>query len=197
VLEVPTAKVKGNLGQSPVWYGNPEFVARIREYLNADGIAAMPANGKTAGTAKQPDPDERKRIELAAVRHAIRYYQSPAGGSRIVQSVEKDNAGWDLTVTGGDVTLRVEVKGLSASDLCVELTPNEFKQMQAPQHRSSYVFYVVTKAMEPSAEAHVFYYKKDASSGRNHVWMTEDGRALKIDPMIAARLTVAAASLDS
>jgi len=190
VLEVPTAKVKGNLGQSPVWYGNPGFVARVRDYLKAHGIAPKPAKGKTPGIAKRPDPDERKRIELAAVQHAIHYYRSPAGGSRDVQSVEKDNAGWDLTVTGGDVTLKVEVKGLSGSEVCVELTPNEFKQMKSPQHRSSYVIYVVTNAREPNTAAHIFYYNEEASSGRHHVWVAEDGRALKVEPVIAARLTV-------
>lgn len=197
VLEVPTAKVKGNLGQSPVWYGNPGFVARVRDYLTADGIAPKPAKGKITGRAKQTDPEERKRIELAAVRHAINYYESPVGGSRVVLSVEKDNAGWDLTVTGGDVTLNVEVKGLSGNEVCVELTPNEYKQMGSPKHRSSYVVYVVTNAREPSAAAHVFYYNAEASSGHNHVWMTEDGRTLKIEEVIAARLTVKGSAVPS
>lgn len=189
VVEVPTAKVKGNLGQSPVWYGNSSFVARVRAYLDDDGIAS--AKKKSAAAAKQADPEERKRIELAAIQHAIRYYESPAGGSRVVRSVEKDNVGWDLWVTGGDVALKVEVKGLSGNEVCVELTPNEYEQMLSPEHRSMYVVYVVTAATAPSAASHVFYYNGEVSKGRRHVWMTEDGRILDIKPLTGARLSVA------
>lgn len=189
LLEVPTAKVKGNLGQSPVWYGNPKFVAQVRKYLKANGVAPKLAKSKPTGTAKQPNPEVRKRIELAAVQHAINYYQSPAGGSRLATSVEKDNAGWDLTVTGGKVTLKVEVKGLSGSEVCVELTPNEYKQMRSPKHRSMYVVYVVTNATEAAETAHVFYYDSESSVGKNHVWTTHAGRKLWIQELMGARLS--------
>lgn len=189
-LKVPTAKLKGNLGQSPVWYGNTEFVAQVRAYLKADGVIQEPRKKKASGTPKQPDPETRKLVELAAVRHAIDYYTSRAGGTRTVTSVERDNTGWDLTVTGGDVTLKVEVKGLSGSNLCVELTPNEYKQMHSSEHRSMYAVYVVTAALSSAAAAHIFYYNAELSHGRNHVWTTEDGRMLKIEPLTGARLTV-------
>lgn len=191
ILKVPTAKVKGNLGQSPVWYGNAEFVARIRAYLKVDGVVQEPRKEKASGTPKQSDPETRKLVELAAVRHAIDYYTSRAGGNRTVKSVERDNAGWDLTVTGGDVMLKVEVKGLSGKELCVELTPNEYKQMLSSEHRSMYAVYIVTEALSPTAAAHVFYYNAEASHGRNHVWTTVDGRMLTIKPLTGARLTVA------
>jgi hypothetical protein len=189
--KVPTAKVKGNLGQSPVWYGNAEYVARIRAYLKNDGVIKVPTEGKGRGTPKQQDAETRKLVELAAVRHAIAYYTSREGGYRIVNSVERDNVGWDLTVTGGDVTLKVEVKGLSGSALCVELTPNEYKQMLSSEHRSMYVIYAVTNVLTPHAEANVFYYNAEASHGRNYVWATEDGRLLNIEPLTGARLTLA------
>lgn len=190
VFEVPTAKVKGNLGQSPVWYGNADYVERIRAYLNADGVMREPPRKSSPKSPKQHDQEMRKRVELAAVRHAIDYYESPAGGSRTVVSVEKDNTGWDLTVTGGDVTLKVEVKGLSGNGVVVELTPNEYRQMLSPEHRNMYVVYIVTEALGPAATSHIFYYNSDASKGRQHVWMTEDGRVLHIEPLTAARLTV-------
>jgi len=190
VFEVPTAKVKGNLGQSPVWYGNEEFVKRIRAYLKADGIAQTAPKEESSGSPKQADAEVRKLVELAAVRHAINYYKSPLGGSRTVESVERDNTGWDLTVTGGDVTLKVEVKGLSGSDVRVELTPNEYKQMLSSEHRPMYVVYVVTEALTSAASAHIFYYNKEASQGRDHIWMAEDGRVLNIETLTGARLTV-------
>ncbi|WP_339159465.1 hypothetical protein [Methylobacterium bullatum] len=40
-----------------------------------------------------------KLIELAAVRHSTDYYRSRAGGSQVVDSIEKDGVGWDLNVT--------------------------------------------------------------------------------------------------
>lgn len=93
-------------------------------------------------------------------------------------------------MTGGDVTLKVEVKGLSGSNLCVELTPNEYKQMHSFEHRSMYAVYVVTAALSSAAAAHIFYYNAELSNGRNHVWTAEDGRILKIEPLTGARLTV-------
>lgn len=191
ILRVPTAKVKGNLGQSPVWYGNPDFLMRVREYLENDGVID---NRREKGGSKAPrnqDPEMRKLVELAAVRHAIAYYTSQAGGSHTVKSVELDNVGWDLTVIGGDVTLKVEVKGLSGSNLCVELTPNEYRKMSSPEHRNMYVVYVVTNALTPYAKSNVFYYNSDASHGRVHVWATEDGQLLNIEEFVGARLTIA------
>jgi hypothetical protein len=190
VVRVPTAKVKGNLGQSPVWYGNPEFIELVREYLSADGVVTLTTKVKSAEVPKQPDPEMRKQIELAAVRHAINYYESPEGGNRIVDSVEKDNVGWDLIVTSGDVTLKVEVKGLSGKDVIAELTPNEYKKMISAEHRNMYVIYIVTEAFTSKIKSHVFYYNEEASKGRSHIWNTDDGRMLKVEELTGARLSV-------
>ncbi|WP_157640706.1 protein NO VEIN domain-containing protein [Burkholderia ubonensis] len=72
-------------------------------------------------------------------------------------------------MTGGDVTLRVEVKGLSGSEVRVELTPNEYKQMLSPKHRELYVVYVVTEALSAKPHAHIFYYNSEISQGSEHV----------------------------
>lgn len=190
-LRVPTKKVQGSMGQSPVWYGNPEFLARVRDYLKHDGVQATSGakNKKKGGAAKQTDPELRKLVELAAVRHAIEHYTSEAGGSRTVESVEGDNVGWDLNVTGGDMPLKVEVKGLSGTNLCVELTPNEYAKMRAAEHRAMYVVYIVTESLTKPV-SHVFYYNAEASKGINHIWSTHDGTALKVEPILGARLTL-------
>jgi hypothetical protein len=143
------------------------------------------------GSPRRADPEARKLIELAAVRHATTYYESKVGGSRTVRSVEADNEGWDLTVTSGDEVLKVEVKGLTGTHLCVELTPNEYKQMQSSTHRADYVIYVLTEVGTRNARSHIFYYNALLSQGRAHVWTTEDDRRLKVEKVIAARLTVA------
>ena len=188
VHEVPTKKVKGNMGQSPVWYGNELFLKGLRQYI---AQAVTPSKGKKAlGKAPhQPDPEERKRIEMAAVRHAIHYYESVEGGNRIVKSVECDNEGWDLNVTAGTETLRVEVKGLSGTAVSVELTPHEYEMMQSAAIRATYVVYVVTQAGTPSPTSHVFYYHAERSRPKALVWQSRDGRTLKIEPRVAARLS--------
>lgn len=192
-LRVPTAKGEGNLGQHPVWYGNPEFVQRVRAYLMNDGVEPSKPGPQPTRMPRQPDPELRKKIELAAVRHAADHYRSAEGGARTVESVERDNEGWDLNVIGADGVLRVEVKGLSGTILCVELTPNEYKQMRSAAHRVQYVVYVVTEALT-NPVAHVFYYNAEASKGGSHVWSTHDGRALAIEALIGARLTADAIS---
>lgn len=194
VVRAPTAKVKGNLGQSSVWYGNPVFVKTTKALLAYNGVLPKPAikgAGKQARAPKQPDPLERKRIEQAAVRHATKYYESPAGGGRIVHSVETDNCGWDLTVVGASVELFVEVKGLSGKTVCVELTPNEYAKMRSAQFRQQYVIYVVTQAGTPGARAHIFYYdmERSKSTKLKQVWTTQDGRRLEIKQLTGARLT--------
>lgn len=188
VLRVPTAKSIGNLGQSPVWYGNPSFLREVRNYLRAGGRVQRAPDG--SGAPKQSDPLLRRKIELAAVNHAIAFYSSEDGGGYQVRTVEKDRVGWDLEATSGDVTLLIEVKGLSSDELCVELTPNEYDKMLSAEHRSSYVVYVVTQAMAAHRRSHVFYYNAEASSGNKQIWMASDGRVLNIDPRTAARLTV-------
>lgn len=189
IIAVPTAKKPSNLGQSPVWYGNDDFVARVRSYLALEGMKHPHKHPVRTGR-KAIDPATRKLIEVASVRHAIRYYESDEGGNQTVSSVEKDNVGWDLTVTREDVTLKVEVKGLSGQELRVELTPNEYEQMCSEKHRAMYVIYIVTEALSPTATAHIFYYNTEASHGNSYIWNSVDGRVLKIQEKIAARLTV-------
>ncbi len=190
VMAVPTAKKRGNLGQSPVWYGNDDFVARVRSYLMSDGMKHSQTQSGGNSRSVMADPATRKLIEVTAVRHAISYYESNEGGNHKVSSVEKDNVGWDLTVTGEDVTLKVEVKGLSGRELSVELTPNEYTQMLSKQHRAMYVIYVVTEALSSTPKAHIFYYNAEASHGDRHIWNSVDGRILNIEQKTAARLTV-------
>lgn len=191
LFRIPTAKQEGNLGQSPVWYGGKdEFRSQVAAYIDAGGAFALKPQAKVKEGPHQTDPELRKRIELAAVRHATAYYRSKAGGSQIVTSVEKDGIGWDLTVTAATgAVLKVEVKGLSGRDLVVELTPNEFATMKSAEHRAQYIVYVVTEALASQARSHVFRHDAEASQGGDLVWATADGRTLKIEPITAARLS--------
>lgn len=188
---IPTAKVKGNLGQSPVWYGGTDaFRDQVLDYVKAGGSFPKSKPSNKANRNRNLDPEARKKIELLAVKHATEFYESVAGGGHHVKSVEGDNVGWDLTVTAPTgAVLKVEVKGLSGSDVVVELTPNEYLKMQAREHRQDYVVYIVTQADARDARSHVFLHNKDLSKGRKLVWASADGRKLKIDRRVAARLS--------
>ena len=191
LFRIPTSKEEGNLGQSPVWYGGKdEFRAAIAAYVAADGAFAREPKAGLKEAKHQTDPELRKRIELAAVRHATAYYRSKAGGSQVVDSVEKDGVGWDLNVTAPTgAVLKVEVKGLSGRNLVVELTPNEFAKMRSTAHRAQYIIYVVAEALTSEARSHIFRHNAETSKGGDLVWATADGRQLKIEEIVAARLS--------
>jgi hypothetical protein len=186
---IPTAKERGNLGQNPVWYGkNASFNSDVLAYVLRGGEML----GRKPKSPRQPDPELRWKVERAAVDHATAHYESKAGGSRAVKSVEKDGVGWDLEATGTDgETLKIEVKGLSGKDLVVELTPNEFAQMQSPKHRENYVIYVLLEALKAEKRAQVFRYDALQSKRGVLVWLNDDGQALRVEERVAARLSLA------
>jgi hypothetical protein len=186
---MPTRNEPNHPGQSPVWYGGTdEFRRSVLDYISEEGVI-QPKSPK-GKTGWQVDPEKRKMIEVAAVKHAAEYFRSPEGGNRTVTSVEKDGVGWDLNVEAptGEI-LKVEVKGLSGSQVAVELTPNEYTQMCSKEHRSQYVIYIVTQAGSNDAKSHVFYYNEEARSAKNLVWTTEAEQTLVIEERTGARLT--------
>lgn len=187
VFPVPTAKEKGNLGQSPVWYGRDDaFRQQVRDYIVHGRLPSTPSTG----SPRQQDPELRRKIERAAVAHAKRYYSSAKGGRRNVVSVEALGRGWDLEATAFDKSvLKIEVKGLSGSSILAELTPNEFAMMTSPNHRQDYIVYIVTNALEKSAHSHIFRYDAERSSSKELLWVSDDDRRLSIEPRTGARLT--------
>lgn len=185
---IPTAKKTGNLGQSPVWYGKGEaFNKDVAEYISGGGRRAK----RPAKSPRQTDPELRRKVEQAAINHAIAYFESQEGGAHRVESVEKDGFGWDLEAFADDGGfLKVEVKGLSGKDLVVELTPNEYLKMRSPEHRADYIIYVVPEALLPKPNAYIFRHDAILSKGNDLVWITDDGQRLKIEPIVAARLSI-------
>lgn len=88
--------------------------------------------------------------------------------------MEQDNKGWDLEAVHPSLTtcLKIEVKGLSAPDLCVEVTSNEYARMA--EHREVYRLCVVTSSLTAPRLA-VFSYSAEARS-----WVDNEGRVLEI-----------------
>lgn len=188
---IPTKKEPGCLGQSPVWYGRDElFRAQVRAFIQRDGRPVRLGKKTSPGAGFNNDPAARKRIEVAAVEYATRYYQSIAGGERQVVSVEREALGWDIEAVGSNDRLKVEVKGVAGNDCSVELTPNEYRAMLSAQHRKVYVVFVVTGLGGNHPQAHIFRYDRDLSSADNPAWVSQRGQRLHIQPRMAARLSL-------
>jgi hypothetical protein len=144
VLEVPRQQ-KGGMGQSNVWYadqpGQEEFLARVAKALRVGAVPPAPP-GKRA----TPDQAQKVKVEKAAIRMTWEHYERLG---YTVQSVEPDNAGWDLEATSGKSKVRIEVKGLSANGRQIELSPNEFKAFSA--QADDYRLAIVSEALTPKA----------------------------------------------
>jgi hypothetical protein len=99
-----------------------------------------------SGGLHQTDPILRQKVERVAIEVTTACFTQLG---YLVDSVEHDNVGWDLDAVLENRKLKLEVKGLSGSEIVVELTPNEFVAMR--EHRDLYRLCVVAKARtEPS-----------------------------------------------
>jgi hypothetical protein len=176
-------------GQKPTWYGSPAVDKRVWAYVQS--WLSGRAQKKPARKNKPPknfDPELRRKVERAAVEHAISYYKSIYGADCPIESVETEAKGWDLEVFADAEPLLVEVKGLFKAALVCELTPNEYEKMMLRHNRSRYVVFVVNNALAEhpaSPIASVFGHCGSRS------WKTADGRELKIAEKVAAVLSAA------
>lgn len=134
-------KVKGGMGQSNVWFADaPESQSTVRK------VCALVAGKKTriaVARSRKTDPEHNAKVEKAAISAVRDYYEK---NSYVVESVEKDNVGWDLEAVSGKVVLRVEVKGLSGSVANAQLSPNEYDAFA--KNSSGYRLAIVTEALD-------------------------------------------------
>lgn len=177
-FELPP-KGEGGFGQSNIFYADrPELHRDLRlkvlSYIDSGGTT--PAQTDVPSVPRQVDLFVRQQVEKIAIEVASDHFTSLGYQ---VDSVEADNAGWDLNATLGRYKLRVEVKGLSGSNLVVELTRNEYQAMQ--KFRDIYRVAVVTNALRTPALT-VFGYSPDSGQ-----WESSDQRVLRIQEIIAAR----------
>lgn len=175
-------QAKNWMGQSNVWYAenNPEFVKLVSDYIFKGKIPykqSKPTRPK--GTPRQTDLFKRIEVEKNAIRAVTKHYEK-LGYS--VNSVEKDNVGWDLTATNNKTELKLEVKGLSGAIISTELTPNEFNKLKA-DHQCIYRLCLVTEALTKKPKLKIFAYSKDTKA-----WTSEDGIILYFDEIISARI---------
>ncbi|MEA9753712.1 DUF3883 domain-containing protein [Xanthomonas campestris pv. raphani] len=156
---IPYAPVDGPgyPGQSNVWYPErssnpavPALIKKLRNLMTASSGAVLAEdeflasnttkNGRRRG---KPDAAMNALVEKAAVEAVVKHYKSL---KYTVRTVEKENLGWDLEVSLGAKTQKIEVKGVSSDSIYFELTPNEYKKLR--EHSKTYSVCVVCMALE-------------------------------------------------
>ncbi len=178
VFAVPQ-KGHGAFGQSNVWYADDpqehrEFRLQVLQYVETRKAPEI-VQSHQHGTPHQPDPFLRQKVEQAAIA-VVKEHYTRLGYQ--VDSVERDNVGWDLNAIRDKRELKLEVKGLSSSDVVIQLTPNEYAMMQ--KHRDTYRICIVTTALtEPALE--VFSYVPESNQ-----WESADRRVLNVKPITGA-----------
>jgi len=125
---------------------------------------------------RQPDVFKRQEVERSAIKKVKEYFEAL---NYNVNSVEKDNVGWDLEAQSDDNKLLLEVKGLSGKRLAIELSPNEFYQSQVEE---KYRICIVTNALT-SPTLNIFRFEVKTKK-----WTNENGHTLLLEKVIGARL---------
>jgi len=177
-LEIPR-QVKGGMGQANIWYADkPESASIVKRVLDlVDGKRTRPVI--TRGRKGKQDQERKAEIEKSAIRLCCEHFE---GLGYSVESVEKDNVGWDLEATSGKTLLRIEVKGLSGGVFSVELTPNEYRAFG--EKSDAYRLAVVTNALE-SPELFICRYSKERK-----MWVVDDkaNKSLQIETRQSASI---------
>ncbi len=183
-LVVPR-NTKGAMGQSNVWFADSalgrKFVAKVKKVM-ADPSLPSDRLKRRRGVHDQA---RKVRVEQAAIDLTWAYYES--NGYKL-RDVQKDNVGWDLEATRGREKLLLEVKGLSGGELTVELTPNEYSQMNASAHRKRYRLCVVTHALEDRRrELRRFALQGGRGESR---WVDQHDALLTMEERVGARFSL-------
>jgi Domain of unknown function (DUF3883) len=172
-------KGKGMFGQSNVWYADNPRLNTFRHEVKTYILNEKLSKNSTRTIPRQSDIFKRQEVERIAIMATSSYFNK-LGYS--VESFESDNLGWDLVAKLNNRELKLEVKGLSGVEVCVELTPNEYKAMN--KHKSTYLLCVVTQALtNPSLQ--VFEYSFEWKE-----WISEKNNILRCSEFTGARFIV-------
>lgn len=83
----------------------------------------------------------------------------------------------------------IEVKGLSGSDVTIELTPNEYDKMWL--HRDRFVLFALTDALSSSPRVSIFRHQAPSEDpGTRGTWTSANGDPLCIAEVTSARCSV-------
>ena len=181
--EIPKHQ-KGLMGQANIWYGDtPEGKSVVKSVLALVDGTSRPLAGKRGKT----DPEHKAKVEKAAIK-VVRQHYTKLGYA--VDSVEKDNVGWDLEMRfGGRVRFRIEVKGLSGSEPGVGLTPNEYNKFK--EKAEDYRLAIVTDALSRAPQLLLCRF-----SAEQDRWIVDgrDGHEIEVERRTSAVVRVCAPS---
>lgn len=184
IFRIPRAPhEKNGMGQNHVWYAlnNLELIEQVSNYILKGKLPKNESKPKLQGRVRQMDPLKKVAVEKAAINCVIKHYLKLGYH---IDSVEKDNVGWDLNAEFNKTVLRLEVKGLSGDVFAAELTPNEFKTLEndSKTRMDSYRICLVTNALiKPTLK--IFAYKSELKC-----WMNDSGGKLQFEKIISARI---------
>jgi hypothetical protein len=123
------------------------------------------------GSRGNATPEDRKKIEEAAVKAVREHYEADSWS---VERVDTENRGWDLHVTNDRRLLLIEVKGRSGEG-SVEPTPNEFKAMRNVKLRMRCRLAIVFDAISSSPRLSIFSYAPDKGA-----WLSDKNDILTL-----------------
>lgn len=126
---------------------------------------------------------KRIAVETSAIKYVTKHYKKIGYH---VNSVEKENLGWDLNATYNDLNLKLEVKGLSGEEIAAELTSNEYQALKADVNNGndSYRICIVTNALSKPVLS-IF-----ECSNEKKIWLSEEGNILDFEEKTAAKVKV-------
>jgi len=166
-IQVPR-QTKGGMGQSNVWYGNSALGEALAKEVQAL-IKGKPKKRKIKRT-RRTDPEHNAKVEMAAINLVWEYYENLGYE---LNSVEKDNVGWDLEASQNKTKLKIEVKGLSGKSPNIDLSPNEYVAFS--ENQSLYRLAIVTEALT-SPSLYVCRYSQEEQA-----WQVADEGQATVD----------------
>ncbi|MER8605860.1 DUF3883 domain-containing protein [Mesorhizobium sp. M1233] len=192
-------KGPGQPGQASVFYpeesSNDEmllWLKRAKGHLSRSKLPPVSSEGRELETSDKapkasggwptaPDAAHNAAVEAAAIAFVRNHF------GRLKKDRQKDNCGWDLEFTQGGRTLCVEVKGLSGSEIGVELTPNEYgalnRAMMKTFGEGDYRLAVVCNALTTKRKLFLFAHHGQCE------WVCElTSRRISAFERVAARL---------
>ena len=121
---------------------DPKTIEKHRQHRPAekvDGILFLSAEESydvEVTSPGFPDPQKRKKVELAAIDYVVTHYKCQGYS---VSDRQSDNCGYDLFAEKGKSVLKIEVKGASLDEQRFFLSRNERAKSVDPQWRLAIV----------------------------------------------------------
>jgi len=158
-FEIPPEGSKSwGFGRSNVWYAgatrDSKFREQVKNYIAEYENFSVKKRKTPRVPHYQPDIEKRYQIEAAAIEAVESHYNRQG---YITVDVSAQKKGWDIEAILNGSILKIEVKGLSGSDIGFELTPNEYQKMKALP-KDKYRVCVLTEALGEKPVLHHYLY---------------------------------------